>query len=54
MEPLIRAYYAGHPDGPIPFTQITPERGGLQGNSPMRKFQVELPGDKSAASPPVA
>jgi hypothetical protein len=43
MEPIIRAYYVGHPDGPIPFTQITPEPVVSRG-SPIRKFQVELPG----------
>lgn len=42
MEPIIRAYYANHPDGPIPFTQIKAEPGASR-NSPLRRFQVELP-----------
>jgi hypothetical protein len=43
MRPLIRSYYDTHPDGPIPFTQITVEPG-VSRNSPIRRFQVELPG----------
>ena len=47
LEPLIRAYYATHPDGPIPFTQITPKRA-VSKNTRIRKFEVRNAGRTKA------
>jgi hypothetical protein len=41
MEPIIRAYYARHPDGPIPFTRILPD-SRISQTSNIRKLAVEL------------
>jgi hypothetical protein len=42
MEKVMRAYYATHPDGPIPFKLITTESGSPL-NQLQRKFEVQFP-----------